>query len=550
MPLTKRVERNESLWGSMHSFQASLMAAVLFASVSPTASQQRTPTYSSIEGLVVDATTGDPIDGVLVHPSEPPVDPRQPDPPPDAPRTQPLGLTNPAGRFSVGNIATKNTAQFVTFSKAGYIQRSVSYTFAAAAPVRNVVVRLTREGVISGRALNNRGEPAVNVSVWAYHKGTFDLVRTQAVRTNDRGEFRMSALPPDRYIIGYMAPNAGNGTFEPNGEIAVIYPGVGNMAQAEHIEVAGNETRLKDVVLGTRRLGAIRVQFDNTGEPGKDAELVFEGSPAKPIRIEPGSKMTTTYWPNRLGSFDLTLRWSTAAGKAVSIRTPVSFTGGDAEIPLVAAEPTGVFRVRGFTEQPDGTRTPLSGSRIGLCPANVTCSLINYWISGGFSLGSDGTANVTGIAPGNYLVSNVRVPEGSYVASVRQGERDALIDGIRISAEPSDIVIGVRPGAATIRGRVLDRDGKTMEGIVVTLIPEPPLDRSKLFPLRRSLRSDQNGFFEHRGFIPGRYRIYALSGVAGNAHEEPEVLTKFRDLATIVQVREGESLSLDLRILN
>jgi hypothetical protein len=539
----------------MRGVQASLIAAVLLASVSSTASQQRTPTYSSIEGLVVDATTGTPIDGVLVHPSEPPVDPGQPDPPADAPRTQPLGLTNAAGRFSVGNIATKNTAQFVTFSKAGYIQRSVSYTFAAATPVRNVVVRLTREGLISGRVMNNRGGPAVNVSVWAYHKGTFDLVRTQAVRTNDRGEFRMSTLPPDRYIIGYMSPNASNGTFEPNGEIAVIYPGVGNMAQAEHIEVAGNETRLKDIVLGTRRLGAIRVQLDNTGEPGKDAELVFEGSPAKPIRIEPGSKVTTTYWPNRLGSFNLTLRWSTAAGKEMSIRTPVPFTGGDAEIQLVSAEPTGVLRVRGLTERADGTTTPLAGSRIGLCPAHVTCGNITYWIgtssgNGGFALGSDGTANVTGIAAGNYLVSDIRVPEGSYVASVRQGERDALVDGIRISAEPSDLVIGVRPGAATIRGRVLDRDGKPMEGIVVTLMPEPPLDRSKLIRLRRSLRSDQNGFFEHRGFIPGRYRIYALSGVAANAHEEPEVLAKFTALATIVQIREGESLSLELRVLN
>ena len=77
--------------------------------------------------------------------------------------------------------------------------------------VRDVTLRMTPTGAISGRALDEYGDPVARVFVRAV---LMDAVYEG--QTNDLGEYRLFGLPPGRYVISaapYTAPRLDGGTY-------------------------------------------------------------------------------------------------------------------------------------------------------------------------------------------------------------------------------------------------------------------------------------------------------------------------------------------------
>ena len=66
--------------------------------------------------------------------------------------------------------------------------------------------------------------------------------------------------------------------------------------------------------------------------------------------------------------------------------------------------------------------------------------------------------------------------------------------------------------------------------------------------LVKAARPDTNGRFEVRGMRPGRYLATAIESMEQNRHYSPEFQKELRRGAREFTIREGESLTLDLRL--
>jgi hypothetical protein len=105
-------------------------------------------------------------------------------------------LTDDEGRFE---IQAPDSSTALTVTKAGYATTRVTSPPAARAS-RELLVRMPRGGVISGRILDSNGEGAIGSKVTARLDGTADGTTFEA-EADDLGEYRISGLPAGRYLV-------------------------------------------------------------------------------------------------------------------------------------------------------------------------------------------------------------------------------------------------------------------------------------------------------------------------------------------------------------
>jgi hypothetical protein len=90
------------------------------------------------------------------------------------------------------------------------------------------------------------------------------------------------------------------------------------------------------------------------------------------------------------------------------------------------------------------TGRPLAGAMV---------SVVDEFVS------RDGTFSFSGLSPGRYDVQLLGIPADHYLVSARQGERDAMTDGILIQAEQAEtrpVEIVAASGAVPLSGKVVD----------------------------------------------------------------------------------------------
>ena len=177
----------------------------------------------AISGVVTDATTGRPVEGAIVSLGVTTGGPII--------LTLPRVVTDPKGRFLFRDLAP-STKYYIRAARVGYaparfgssgpgVPSSLSdmeirttddiVTIAVAADqwVGNLQIALWRLGSITGRVLDERGEPVVGVAVrgfcTAWVAGHLQFVGTDVVSTNDRGEYRLANLMPGKYAVSVLS---------------------------------------------------------------------------------------------------------------------------------------------------------------------------------------------------------------------------------------------------------------------------------------------------------------------------------------------------------
>ena len=114
----------------------------------------------------------------------------------------------PEGRYTV----TASKAGFVTLS---YGQRrprqpSVPVQLQQGEELRRVDFNLPRGSVITGRVLDEDGEPLISAAVqvfqYVYRQGQRELVPRGTDRTDDRGQYRVFGLEPGEYFVSTQVP--------------------------------------------------------------------------------------------------------------------------------------------------------------------------------------------------------------------------------------------------------------------------------------------------------------------------------------------------------
>jgi len=161
----------------------------------------------------------------------------------------PVTLTDADGRFSIARAAD-GSRPVVVVAKTGYTRADT------AAAERPLEIRLKRGAVISGRVVDEFGEPVDNVRVVAQADPKARLALASGASTDDRGEYRLTGLPAGSFVVavtrvfGTIDPATGRNR-EPD---TIFYPGTRSPGEAKALQLApGDEQRRVDFVFPAQR---------------------------------------------------------------------------------------------------------------------------------------------------------------------------------------------------------------------------------------------------------------------------------------------------------
>jgi hypothetical protein len=154
------------------------------------------PGTGIIAGRVIDAATERPIAGASVVTGAPQLG-------------EIVALTNGAGQFVIDGLpAGKFPLDAVKFGDVGGGPTG-GVTLESGDRITNVVIRLWKRGAITGRVVDERGDPIVELEISAFRLGGPTQVprpyepmySSPITTTDDRGAYRLGALMPGDYIV-------------------------------------------------------------------------------------------------------------------------------------------------------------------------------------------------------------------------------------------------------------------------------------------------------------------------------------------------------------
>ncbi len=208
----------------------------------------------SVEGIVSNLATGDPVRGAKVYLCEAPKDVKV------IPRCLPIDADSdgkfvftgrPAGHYTVQGEAHGFLPDSIVFDGSGSREFDL-----AAGSVRTVHLRLWPEGTITGRIVDEEARPMPGISVAAigerYGLGRRSFWRYQRrgpsdVLTDKDGEFRIGALKPGSYFIEAFFDFLGKRDVATvkKGYLPVYYPSAAFLSSATPVCVgAGQQVRV------------------------------------------------------------------------------------------------------------------------------------------------------------------------------------------------------------------------------------------------------------------------------------------------------------------
>jgi hypothetical protein len=372
------------------------------------------------------------------------------------------------------------------------------------------------------------------------------------------GEYIVSAVVRQMGMGMGPAMGAGSANDSSEGYAPTFYPGTTNAADAQPVTVGLGQELSLHIALAAARMARITGSVsDSQGKPPVGAMVMLRSGGGATVimsmmagqvaadgtftlqNVPPGEHFIDVRPPGRglgaateFGSIPVTvgnedisgLRITTGSGATVKGR--VTFAG--------TAPRTGGFGpMRVFTQGADPQAPPM------LFGANT----IDHGIiadDGSFELG-----NLSG-----KLLFRVMAPPAWVLQSV-------IIDGEDMTDVPydfkgpqrlSNVQIVVTDKLTELSGSVTDERARRLTDYVVVLLPAEPKEGLAATRFVRTVRPDQQGSYRVRGLPPGQYLIAALESLEQGREWDPEFQDRFRDVARGIALREGQSLSMDLRI--
>jgi hypothetical protein len=422
--------------------------------------------------------------------------------------------------------------------------------------MRELVIRLTPQGVIMGRILDEDGEPVARVEIhvmqFNYVAGRRQLGNVNSASTNDLGEYRIFALQPGRYYLNatYLAgPDAANGDLKGEEAYApTYYPGTYDPASAGALEIAGG-TQLRgiDMMLARTRTVRVRGRVSGAVSPGPGryigVSLAHNNSPDQDV-VRNG---TTVFDPQgnfelrgvTPGSYIITAQ-AIDEGRRFRAQMPMEVGNSNIDNVSLALAPgvdlTGQITVEGTAN------VRLAGLMVVLSGPEGT---------GGGARGmvrEKGVLTFQGVLPDHYQLHIANLPENVYIKSIRLGTEDALDSGLNLTrgaAGPIEVLLSSNGGQ--IDGTVLNAQQQPAVGATVALVPESRFrEQMRLF---KEVVTDSTGHFSVKGIAPGDYKLFAWEEVEAGAYEDPDFLKTFEKLGESFSIHEGSKENAQLKVI-
>ncbi len=559
--------------------KALAMLALTFVATATLAGQAKPellrvdPLTASISGRITTADTGNPIRRAEVRAIS------------ERGLTR-LATTDDDGRFVVRDLpagtftlhASKSGFVPLYFGQRRPFERRGSLTLTTGQRA-SADVRLPRGGAITGRIVDATGEPVLGATVQALRRRMVDGQRgLQAVgsadTTDDTGAYRVYGLLPGDYYItatprriedrtGRIVASATPGRGAP-----IFYPGTANRDEATRITVdVSGEARadMQLTTVRTSRVSGVVLSADGTPAAGamislvsRDLDLVGGGIESLPLLrlqddaaadgsfeltgVPPGSFMLRAQTRPQMPFIDAaTQRIAQPFTPTMeSALVPVVVTG-DVEGLTVTTSQGGTVNVVVVADQgasgppPTGARVIVrSGDRneMGMSHSGASMAL---------ALAVQSRVMVDGL-PDGWAVKAILLDTEDVTdkpIELRNGQNATL--RVILTDRTSDVV-----GAVASPGFGNARD---LSGATVVVFAED--ERKWGYPTRfvRIARTNERGLFSIPSLPPNEsYRAIALDYLEDGDESDPDILKRLRDRATRFTIREGEQVTLDLRL--
>lgn len=506
----------------------------------------------------------------------------------------------PAGRFNLS--VSKSGFVTMQYGQSRPFEAGKQIELADAQVLEKADVTLPRGSAVSGRILDEYGEPVSDASVTAmrlqYAAGRRRLAPTgRPSMTNDLGYFRVFGLPPGEYylsasvrtfdsmvmdLIGGGSSGGPTGSNSNSGYAATYYPGTQSPAEAQRLSlVVGQEMQI-DLQMQPVRLARITgTALQSDGKPMANAMIMLIPTMKEAMGLMPGGTSRT----DKDGNFTLNNvapgDYSVQAQSLVALMSAASqvmsmMSGGESKETAAAKPMEREFAVANVSVAGEdisgltitGTRgaratgklvfdgnerptEPLTSLRMIAVPTDADSMGANASAFGMASVKENGTFEIDGLAGGR-VFQFMNPPKGWSIKRITHDNDDVTDRGhdFKPGEEVDGFEIVMTRRTQRVTGKVVNENGDPLKEYTVVAFPE---DQQKwTLPSNRWIqhgRPDQDGKFDITPLPAGKYLVVAVEYVAQGEWNDPEWLARAARRASKVTLEEGASAALDLKLV-
>jgi hypothetical protein len=474
------------------------------------------------------------------------------------------------GRFELRNVPAGHYT--LTVHRNGYVDAQYgqkkpndpgsTLTLRPGQKLADLVFNLRQTGVITGRVSDEDGAPMQGIRVRAvrevYINGKMRLQTTDVRESNDLGEFRLFGLLPGRYLIS-AEPETWNrvvgdrefsGADKSSGEkgyAKLYYPGVTDSGKGSAITVKeGDEITSIDILM--KQVTVYRVR-------GKVVNLLPKPSgrrwsQVEVLRINRGAgweSIGATSAGDADGSFEIreippgnyTIRVLSRSDDGRMLVTQQDITVGNADVEGLTLTIEEGVNIPGRVTWDGAPRLERQGFVI------AAISTENEPFPGTRAEVDDNNQFMfKNVHDGEFRLDAWGISKDCYIKEVRYSDSivpDATIRVAKGAVGPLEITLSSR--GAHVQGTVLN-DTLPAVGAWAVAIPDKKTRRASY-----SANTDQYGNFEVRGLPPGKYELFSWAGLQQGAWEDPEFLKEYEAKATVIEVNEGDTKTVELKLI-
>ena len=462
-------------------------------------------------------------------------------------------LANAAGAHGPGPSATR------------------AVTLAAGQDLESVDIRLEAFGKISGKVVDDNGEPVFGVSVFLvareYSLGALRYVFAAAADADGRGSYSMSVLPGRAFLLYAwkvtrqlkpVSDAPADVKLRKRAAAPTYYPSSDSIEGAAPVTLRPGEAREG---IDIRMLRSPSYCIDGEAPSIGGDNMLFIIGPAQPTSGMLGEGGFFTMAPSgkvgpdhklRIcdlspGDYQLTLTdLSNGPGGAPPYFGSAEFTIKDQDVHRIAVDPRIPVKVPGEVVW-DGTASaePMQ-SKLSFLLQPLTRSWLGEETNAQSSI--PGEFLFPGLLVDGYRVTIPGMPRDLYVKDVTYGGATILHrplqPGSGVGEAHLRVVLG-RDGGF-LKAKVADKDGNPVSDCFVILMPADALTEAALADEMIVGQPDQSGTYSSRALAPGKYYALVSLRPVNKSPEDMIKLLQARSHAEAIEIGAGATVSVTL----
>ena len=428
---------------------------------------------------------------------------------------------------------------------------------------------LARGGVISGRILDDGGEPVSGTMVAAvryqFVAGTRRLVPARGEgstrSTDDQGAFRLFGLPPGDYYVSANNRNnmmvmPGVTNTESEGFAPTYYPGTPNIAEATRLTVRANqETSGASFALIVARMAKVRGRALNSrGEPVASAMLML--MPDEPMVMSMGFNNAMVAGDGSFefanvppGRYNLQVRPGGMPNANSEFATVKVTVGNDDIDNLIVTTSVGAT-ARGVVLTDDGSVPTFRADQVSIfaSPAEPGAMMTS---PGQNRINDDFTFELTSLSERRLIRANIGPTLGWYLKAVLLDGQDVTDSGVEFTPGRSydGLQIIFSKKTTDLSGLVSDDRNKPVLDATVVIFPANKELWTYASRYIRSMRPDTNGRYSIKMLPPlDDYLVIAVQNLEQGQGSDPEFLARAAEEAKRLTLNEGETKTFDVTL--